>query len=147
MANRNWAHNGDLKLLRNRCESGEKWAALDVLEYCRVEKKPVPAWAVDCVISQLQNIRWDEGHPQSNRDKGRTRRRLSDLEIRDLVTLHKRNNTWECAYELAGKSLRISPASAKGAYVRAQAQAKKARQEIAELEKQNNVVRLQLPIP
>lgn len=50
MSANDWTHRGDLKLLRRLYRDGFKQAAVDVLQYCRMEKKPIPAWAIDAVI-------------------------------------------------------------------------------------------------
>ncbi len=51
MADTDWVHQGDLKRMKAAYAEGNEDAPFDVLEYCRVEKKPIPAWAVDAIVA------------------------------------------------------------------------------------------------
>jgi hypothetical protein len=119
VADRNWPHGGDLEHLQQEYLKGNWHASLDAVVYCRVESKPIPEWAIDGVVAELQIRYWDEDHPQSARDRLRARRQLVDKSIYDVVKIMRGTGlTWAQSYNEAATGLKMTPDQIKNAYVR-----------------------------
>lgn len=114
MTDRNWTHRGNLKLVKHTYLAGNQSAPYDVLEYCRAEKKPIPAWAVDAVLADHKREANTNGKYEA-----RMRQRWSDSLCLGIVRLLRKEHSWKVSLDMAAKMLRKSTVEVKHGYVRA----------------------------